>query len=161
MSGDPAGMVVNGWTLYTHPLFIAQLDDLIETVDALRTKDLKGYKTKNATKRLAAIQKLTFENIPADPNQPLYRQGGTLGDNNKHWFRAKFFQQYRLFFRFDTRAKVIIYAWVNDDKTLRAYGSKTDAYRVFKGMLEDGNPPSDFDELLKEARKVRQALKKY
>ena len=27
-------------------------------------------------------------------------------------------------------------AWVNDDKTLRAYGSKTDAYATFKGMFE-------------------------
>ena len=42
-------------------------------------------------------------------------------------------------------------AWVNDDKTLRAYGSKTDAYATFKGMLEDGNPPDNFDALLKEA----------
>ena len=42
-------------------------------------------------------------------------------------------------------------AWVNDDKTLRAYGSKTDACATFKGMLEDGNPPDNFDALLKEA----------
>ena len=40
---------------------------------------------------------------------------------------------------------------MNDDKTLRAYGSKTDAYATYKGMLEDGNPPDDFDALLKEA----------
>ena len=152
MSGDPAGMAACGWTLYAHPMFLDQLGDLVEAVEVLRSKDPKGYKTKNATKRLAAIHKLTFENIPTDPSQPAYRQGSTLGDHNKHWFRAKFFQQYRLFFRYDTRAKVIIYAWVNDDKTLRAYNSKTDAYRVFKGMLEDGNPPSDFDALLKEAR---------
>ena len=42
-------------------------------------------------------------------------------------------------------------AWVNDDKTLRAYGSKTDAYATFKGMLEDGNPPYNFEALLTEA----------
>ncbi len=69
----------------------------------------------------------------------------------KHWFRAKFFQQYRLFYRFNSDAKVIVVAWVNEDKTLRAYGSKTDAFATFKGMLEDGNPPDDFDVLLKEA----------
>ncbi|APX91435.1 toxin, partial (plasmid) [Brevirhabdus pacifica] len=27
----------------------------------------------------------------------------------------------------------------------------TDAYATFKGMLEDGNPPDNFDALLKEA----------
>ena len=32
--------------------------------------------------------------------RPEYRQGGTLGDDRKHWFRAKFLQQYRLFFRY-------------------------------------------------------------
>ena len=64
---------------------------------------------------------------------------------------AKYFQQYRLFYRFNSDAKVIVVAWVNDDKTLRAYGSKTDAYATFKGMLEDGNPPDNFDALLKEA----------
>ena len=79
------------------------------------------------------------------------RQGGTPGDHRKHWFRAKYFQQYRLFYRFNSDAKVVLVAWMNDDKTLRAYGSKTDAYATFKGMLEDGNPPDDFDVLLKEA----------
>jgi hypothetical protein len=28
-----------------------------------------------------------------------YRQGGTLGEEYKHWFRAKFLQQFSLFFR--------------------------------------------------------------
>ena len=42
-------------------------------------------------------------------------------------------------------------AWVNEGKTLRAYGSKTDAFATFKGMLEDGNPPDNFDVLLREA----------
>jgi len=100
---------------------------------------------------LAAIFKLVTEAIPADPGAAAFRQGGTLGDHRKHWFRAKFFQQYRLFYRFNSDAKVIVVAWVNDDKTLRAYGSKTDAYATFKGMLEDGNPPDNFDALLKEA----------
>jgi toxin YhaV len=41
---------------------------------------------------------------------------------------------------------------VNDDTTLRAYDSRTDAYRVFKGMLEDGDPPSDWKALLASVR---------
>jgi toxin YhaV len=40
----------------------------------------------------------------------------------------------------------------NDDTTLRAYDSRTDAYRVFKGMLEDGNPPGDWKALLASAQ---------
>jgi toxin YhaV len=49
---------------------------------------------------------------------------------------------------------VIIFAWVNDDTTLRAYDSRTDAYRVFKGMLEDGNPPGDWKALLASVQKI-------
>lgn len=142
-------MVVNGWTLYTHPLFLEQYLNLKTQVETLRDKDPTGYIKKNATKRLAAIQKLVFEMIPQDPTHPVYRQGNTLGNEHKHWFRAKFFQQYRLFFRYHLESKIIVYAWVNDEKNKRAYGSKTDAYRVFENMLRSGNPPDDWDELLK------------
>jgi toxin YhaV len=136
-------MIVNGWTLYAHPLFIEQYQLLTEKVEKLKTKDPKGYVKKNATKRLAAIQKLAFDIIPQDPTKTDYRQGTTLGDNNKHWFRAKFFQQYRLFFRYHQASKVIVYAWVNDESTKRAYESKSDAYKVFAKMLISGNPHDD------------------
>lgn len=145
-------MVVNGWTLYTHPLFKEQYLSLKTQVEALRKKDSKGYLKKNATKRLAAIQRLVFELIPHDPTNSEFRQGSTLGDDKKHWFRAKFFQQYRLFFRYHLESKVIVYAWVNDEKNKRAYGSKTDAYKVFQKMLESGNPPETWEELLNAAK---------
>lgn len=134
-------LVINGWTLFAHPLFLEQTEALIKQVEAFRAKDAIAYKKKNATKRLAAIVKLVFDVIPQDPTLSEYRQGTTLGDNHKHWFRAKFFQQYRLFFRFHLESKIIVYAWVNDEGTKRAYDSKTDAYRVFEKMLNKGNPP--------------------
>jgi hypothetical protein len=93
-----------------------------------------------------------FEVIPQDPTRPEYRQGGTLGADHKHWFRAKFFQQYRLFFRYHAQSRVIVLAWVNDERTLRAYESGDDAYRVFRKMLDSGHPPDDWDSLLAEAR---------
>ena len=146
-----APLVVNGWSIFAHPVFLGQLEELIEEDEARKVREPKAWHKKNCTKRLAAIFKLVTENIPADPGAPAFRQGNTLGENRKHWFRAKFFQQYRLFFRFDSTAKVIVLAWVNDEQTLRAYGSKTDAYATFKGMLDGGNPPDDFDALTKEA----------
>ena len=151
-------MMVNGWTLFAHPFFLDQLEGLVEQVEQLKQKDPDNYHKKNSAKRLAAIYKLAFEIIPQNPTHPQYRQGGTLGDDRKHWFRAKFFQQYRLFFRFHTESKIIIYAWVNDDKTKRAYGSKSDAYHVFEKMLDSGNPPDTWEALLKEARKEQSRL---
>jgi toxin YhaV len=151
-TGEVRPLVVNGWTLFAHPIFLDQLDALTVQVEALERKDPAGYIKKNAAKRLAAIAKLAFEVIPQDPARPEYRQGSTLGDEHKHWFRAKFFQQYRLFFRFHAQAKVIVFAWVNDEGTLRAYESADDAYRVFRRMLDSGRPPSDWGQLLAEAR---------
>jgi len=149
-------LVVNGWTLFAHPLFLEQLEATIAKVEELRRKNPTGYIKKNASKRLAAINKLAFDVIPQDPSRPEYRQGETLGKEHKHWFRAKFFQQYRLFFRFHQESKIIIYAWVNDEDTKRAYESDDDAYRVFTKMLNSGHPPSDWDQLLAEARQLRQ-----
>lgn len=144
-------ITVNGWTIFTHPLFLAEIEALAEQVQKSKEKDPENYLTKNASKRLAAIAKLAFDVIPRDPTLALYRQGATLGETHRHWFRAKFFQQYRLFFRFDSTAKIIVYSWVNDDKRRRAYGSKSDAYRVFEKMLLNGHPPNDWDQLLAEA----------
>lgn len=148
----------NGWTIFAHSCFLAQLEDLIQKVEDLRQRLPDDYKKKNATKRLAAILQLMTEKIPSDPSDAEFRQGDTLGDDNKHWFRAKFYQQYRLFFRYNADVKIIILAWVNDDETLRAYDSKTDAYKVFGRMLADGIPPGDWNELLKAAREEEERL---
>lgn len=123
--------VVNGWTLYSHPLFTTQYKALARRVMQLEEKDPIGYIKKNETKRFAVIHKLIFEVIPKDPTLPDYRQGSTLGDKYKHWFRAKFFQQYRLFFRFHKQSKTIVYG----------------------KMLKSGHPPDDWNTLLVEAKR--------
>ncbi|WP_321787342.1 type II toxin-antitoxin system YhaV family toxin [Paraburkholderia sp. J94] len=153
-------LVVNGWAIFAHPCFLDQLESLIEEVESLKRKLPEEYVRKNAAKRLAAIAKLAWELIPGDPEKPEYRQGDTLGDGRKHWFRAKFFQQYRLFFRFHKPSRTLILGWVNDDETKRAYGSASDAYRVFGKMLDRKRPPDDWDTLLVEARAATSRLTK-
>jgi toxin YhaV len=161
MSGShPSPLVVNGWAIFAHPLFLAQLETLTRQVEGLKQKDPGGFSKKNATKRLTAVAKLAFEVIPQDPTRADYRQGNTLGEEHKHWFRAKFFQQYRLFFRYHATSKVVVYAWVNDEDTKRAYESSDDAYRVFRKMLESGHPPDDWAQLLAEARAEGARLQK-
>lgn len=143
-------LVVNNWHLFAHPLFLEQLERLIAAVEQARAKDPQGFQHSASAKLLAAMRKLVLETIPSDPARPEYRQGATLGANHKHWFRAKFGgQRFRLFFRYNATAKIIIFAWVNDADTLRTYGAKSDAYSVFRAMLEKGNPPDDWAALLK------------
>ena len=158
-SSKPAPLLIHGWTVFAHPLFLAQIEALAQQVEAFKQKDPVGYVKRNANKRLAAIIKLAFDVIPQDPTRTEYRQGNTLGDAFKHWFRAKFFQQYRLFFRYHSPSKVIVLAWVNDDDTKRAYESSDDAYRVFRKMLASGHPPDDWDQLLDEAKHAAERLR--
>ena len=155
---------VNGWSIYAYPLFLDQLDAMIGQVEKAKRKDPAGYKKKRAAKLLAAVLMVAFEDIPGDPSREIYRQGDTLGDDHKHWFRAKFLQQFRLFFRYQQSqtSKIIVLAWVNDDSSLRAYGSATDAYAMFRKMLARGNPPDDWNALLGNAKAdiARQRLKR-
>lgn len=151
MSEPP--LEINGWTIYAHPLFLDQIETLVAEVEKAKIRDPVGHRKKRAAKLLAAILKVAFEDIPADPTRSAYRQGDTLGDDFKHWFRAKFLQQIRLFFRYqETKvAKVIVLAWVNDDDTLRAYGKASDAYAVFRKMLKKGDPPDEWEGLMAAA----------
>ncbi len=73
-----------------------------------------------------------------------------MGGNYRHWRRAKIGQRFRLFFRFDSKTKIIIYAWVNDNKMLRSSGSKNDPYIVFQRMLDRGHPPDKWSDLKAE-----------
>lgn len=146
--------IANGWRLYAHPLLLSQIEALEVKVKQQKRKDPKSYFKKPAAKRLAAIRHLIFEAIPTDPGNDRYRQGSTLGVDHKHWRRAKFFQQCRLFFRYHQSQKIIVFAWVNDDKTLRAYESRSDAYAVFRKMLESGSPPTDWDSLVESAKSM-------
>ncbi|MGZ8218579.1 type II toxin-antitoxin system YhaV family toxin [Methylomagnum sp.] len=155
----PSPITFNGWTIFAHPLFLEQVEALIGQVEALKRKDPTGYVKKNASKRLAAIAKLAFDVIPQEPGRVEYRQGNTLGEAHRHWHRAKFFQQYRLFFRYHAASKVIVYVWVNDEDIKRAYQSSDDAYRIFRKMLESGHPPGDWSQLLAEARAESERLR--
>jgi toxin YhaV len=147
-----SSIVINDWQIFAHGLFLDRVEELLVQVENLRQKYPDNYKQKNATKRLAAIYKLVFDVIPQDPTRSEYRQGTTLGDDYKHWFRAKFFQQYRLFFRYHQESKIVVFAWVNDENSKRAYDSKTDAYLVFQKMLQTGYPPDDWNQLLEESK---------
>ena len=126
---------LNGWRIYLHPCFLDQYETLLVEVEAAKAKDSESYRKRNCTKMLAAVHGIAFEKIPNDPSHPAFRMGDPLVKQYTHWFRAKFFQQYRLFFRFQESTKIIIIDWVNDDNTKRAYGSKTDAYAVFSAIM--------------------------
>ena len=154
-------VVTNGWTPFETPEFERQKAKLEAQVGARKTKDPEGWASSADAKLLNAIERLTHEIIPADPGAKLFRQGDTLGKARKHWFRAKFGGgRYRLFYQYNSAAKIIIYAWVNDAETLRTYGAKTDAYIVFKAMLDKGDPPDSWDRLQRAVAEAGKPVKR-
>lgn len=142
----------HGWSLHAHPLFLDQVERLLAAVERAKRSDPDGWQSKADTRLLAAIRALILDRIPRDPLAPEFRQGNTLGREHRHWFRAKFAgNRFRLFFRADSQAKLIVYAWVNDRDTLRKARAGTDPYAVFGRMLASGNPPDDWAVLLTAA----------
>ncbi len=155
-------MEVHGWQLFQHPLFKTKYDKLLAEVERLARSQPDTYQTHQSTKLLKRITDLITEEIPADPGHERFNQGKTLGAGHQHWKRAKFGREhrYRLFFRYEQKEiggklrKVIIYAWVSDQDTLRKDGDKSDPYALFAKGLKSGKPPDSIDALLKESHSL-------
>lgn len=142
----------HGWNLLFHECLSEQLQKLYAASERAMQQDPQGCESNANVRLFAALSKLIFDAVPSDPNRDEYRQGNTMGSAFRHWRRAKIGRRFRLFFRFDTKTRIIIFAWVNDENTLRSTGSKNDPYKVFKRMLERGQPPDDWAALIATSR---------
>ena len=142
----------HGWTLLFHDCVAEQLQKLNDAADRAKQTDPDGFEGNANVKLFRALSQLILDAVPGDPARDDYRQGNTLGAAYRHWRRAKVGRRFRLFFRYDSKAKVIVFAWVNDERTLRSAGSKTDPYAVFEKMLKRGNPPDDWAGLVAASR---------
>ena len=133
-----------------HPTFLDAIERLVAVVEREQASKPDAPPSDNA-KLLGHLLDLALVKIPQDPGNAAYRHGGALA-NRRHWFRAKTGGgRYRLFYRYDSRARIIIYAWVNDENSLRTYRSRTDAYAVFAKMLDSENPLDTWDDLMEAA----------
>ena len=116
----------HGWILLFHACVSAQLQKLHAAAERAKQQDPNGFDANANVRLFNALSKLIFEAVPSDPNREEYRQGNTMGPAFRHWRRAKIGRRFRLFFRFDSKSKIIIFAWVNVENTLRSSGSKKD-----------------------------------
>ena len=148
-------MEAHGWRLFVHPLFQAQLEKLAGRVGKLASADPDGYVSHPAAKMLATINHYVRDAIPRDPNSPEFRQGNTLGAGQSSLVSGQSLHgRYRLFYRFSTGQKIIVYVWVNDEGSLRKSGSGAEPYALFNAMLESGDPPNSFAELLQASKEM-------
>jgi toxin YhaV len=142
----------HGWKLYRARAFRETLDALEAEVARIAAEKPEALASHPKAKMLRRITDLILDEIPRDPTAVAFGLGNTLGSAHRHWRRATFLQRFRLFFRFDSLSRIIIYAWVNDENTLRKAGARSDPYSVFARRLDDGNTPDRWDELLEDAR---------
>lgn len=138
---------VNGWRILLHPLVLKRIEDW-------RARASQG--DVRSRKLLAGLNQLMLEVVPSDPGHPRFYLGHSLGPAYSHWRRAKMYQRYRLFFRFSSAHRSIVFIWINDENSLRTYGASSDAYATFQKMIERGTPPDDLDQLLRESSSNRQ-----
>ena len=122
----------HGWHLLFHECLVEQLQKLNAAAARAQAQDPKGWESNANVKLFNALSALIFETVPSDPSRDECRQGNTMGPVFRHWRRAKIGRRFRLFFRFDSKSRIIIFAWVNDEHSLRS----------------SGHPPDDWDALL-------------
>lgn len=141
----------NGWALYAHPLFIERLNSIIADVRKIIAKDPDGFHRHPVYELFDGVVDNILIHVPANPGHNRFRQGSKLGKSYQHWFRVKKMNlppRYRLFFQYRSEApKTIIYAWLNDESTIRRDGDKRDVYEVFRAMLAGGKMPNTYQEL--------------
>lgn len=101
----------HGWNLLFHECLTGQLQKLYAAVERAQTQEPEGFESNANVKLFGALSKLMFDTVPSDPHREEYRQGNTMGPAFRHWRRAKIGRRFRLFFRFDSKSKVIIFAW--------------------------------------------------
>jgi toxin YhaV len=149
----------HGWTLLFHDGVVEQLRKLQAAASRAEQRDPQRFEGNANAKLFRALSQLIMEVVPSDPAREAYRQGNTLRPADRHWRRAKIGRRFRLFFRYDSTARVIMFAWVNDEQTLRSAGSRSDPYAVFEKMLGRGSPPDDWAGLVAaSAREWRDPL---
>lgn len=144
--------------LFYFKLFKAALDELEQFVSKLALQDPCSYKAHPKTRLLASVYKAITQLVPANPDHPDFRLGKTMGSQYSNWRRVKkgMPERYRLFFRFaSSQVKLVVYAWFNDEDTLRKTGSKTDVYEVFRRMLARGDVPTSIDDLLRDSSRPK------
>lgn len=104
----------HGWNLLFHECLIAQLQKLEAAASRAKAQDSAGVESNANVKLFDALATLILDVVPSDPNRDEYRQGNTMGPAFRHWRRAKIGRRFRLFFRFDSKTRIIIFAWVID-----------------------------------------------
>ena len=140
----------HSWNLLFHEGLIEQLQKLQTAAQKAQTQDTQGFESNANVKLFNALAQLMLETVPSDPNRDEYRQGNTMGPAFRHWRRAKLGRRFRLFFRFDSKTRIIIFMAMMEAQTYLAKRQARADLNAFDAVMArtGGEPPREGDRIL-------------
>ncbi len=143
-------MLRHGWNLLFHEGLIEQLQKLQAAARRAQAQDPQGFESNANVKLFNALAQLMLETVPSDPNRDEYRQGNNMGPAFRHWRRAKLGRRFRLFFRFDSKTRIIIFMAIKEAQTYFAERQERADLTEFDAVMArtGGEPPREGDRIL-------------
>ncbi len=140
----------HGWNLLFHDGLIEQLQKLQTAAQKAKAQDPQGFESNANLKLFNALAQLMLETVPSDPSRDEYRQGNTMGPAFRHWRRAKLGRRFRLFFRFDSKTRIIIFMAMMEAQTYLAKRQARADLNAFDAVMArtGGEPPREGDRIL-------------
>ena len=140
----------HSWNLLFHDGLIEQLQKLQTAAQKAQTQDTQGFESNANVKLFNALAQLMLETVPSDPSRDEYRQGNTMGPAFRHWRRAKLGRRFRLFFRFDSKTRIIIFMAMMEAQTYLAKRQARADLNAFDAVMArtGGEPPREGDRIL-------------
>ena len=107
----------HGWTLLFHEGLIEQLHTVqAGAVQASESEPQRLDGNANA-KLFQALSHRVMDAVPGDPSRDEFRYCNIAEPAHSNWRCARIGRRFRLFFRYDARAKVIVFAALKDRAT--------------------------------------------
>ena len=86
---NPQPVVINGWTLYTHPAFKEYMRKLAIAVKKIKERNPESWESNRIISLYKAIARTCLVEVPNNPADSRYRQGNTLGKIGRASCRAR------------------------------------------------------------------------
>ena len=134
-------MAMSSYVLRYHQFYYGRIQELKEQVRKLSvTLSKEEFLQHTVVKFAYRIRKADQEIIPEDPDRPEYKLRGELRKYRRY---KQGLQRYRIIFCFANKPKIILYLYLNSEKSLRKAGGHRDPYEKFRKFVKRGNVSND------------------
>lgn len=112
----------HGWTLLFHEGLIEQLRKVQAAAGPVVGSELQRFDGNANAKLFQTLSHWVMDAVPGDPSRDAFRHCNIAEPAHSNWRCAKIGGRFRLFFRYDARAKVIVFAALKDRAAVMAEG---------------------------------------